>query len=519
MLLKLKMWESPVRFRGCAATVMLRFDSNFRQVRTPFFSIILYGLPFPATHRNGANVTVKLTAELTVGLIDKTIVESASCPGLFCPTIAADGILTRIRTPGGMVSCIQLAALAKVMERSGCLQLLITNRANIQLRSVDNLTEFDLNDLQDAGLAAKNPDVDHLRNVMTSPMAGLELGAFDVVPALREIERYICQTPKLVALSAKFSIGIDGGELVSIRDRANDIWLVAENGGYRLVLNLGQEWRSEIVSEDPVGLVRAVADRYLQYADQVVNQSVKHRRSRKPRLRDVVECIGKERFLDGLVDCKISENRETVSHVPTFGEFGKAELLHSQLLHSQKDPDRIGLEIVCPLGKLTIEQINGLIAVLEWFDLGEVRLTPWQTLIIPNVLRSSLKSIKIALTEIPLNPNANHPARGVVACSGKSGCASAATHAQEHAQLLIAQLAKYPDRSFPSIHISGCEKLCAQPRGRDSGDSMGRDIVLIGHEVDGTERYSIEQYGLRYGRLCPDDAIAQIITSLNARND
>ncbi|MCY7406790.1 MAG: hypothetical protein LH631_05255 [Alkalinema sp. CAN_BIN05] len=455
-------------------------------------------------------MTVKLTAELT----DKSIVESVSCPGLFCPTIAAEGVLTRIRTPGGIVSCVQLAALASVMERSGCLQLLITNRANIQLRSVENLTEFDLNALQDVGLAARNPDVDHLRNVMTSPMAGLELGAFDVVPALREIERYICQTPKLAALSAKFSIGIDGGELDSIRDRANDIWLVAENGGYRLVLNLGQEWRSDIVSEDPVGLVRAVADRYLQYADQVVNQSVKHRRSRKPRLRDVIECVGKERFLDGLVDCKISENRETVSHVPTFGELGEAELLHSQ-----KDPDRIALEIVCPLGKLTIEQINGLIAVLEWFDLGEIRLTSWQTLIIPNVLRSSLKSIKIALAEIPLNPNANHPARGVVACSGKSGCASAATHAQEHAQLLIAQLAKYPDRSFPSIHISGCEKLCAQPRGSDPGDSMGRDIVLIGREVDGTERYSIEQYGLRYGLLCPDDAIAQIITSLSAKND
>jgi ferredoxin-nitrite reductase len=453
-------------------------------------------------------VAVKLTAELTDKSTDKSIVELASCPGLFCPTIAIDGILTRIRTPGGIVSCGQLSTLARVMERSGCLQLLITNRANIQLRSVENLTEFDLNDLQDAGLAARNPDVDHLRNVMTSPMAGLELGAFDVVPALREIEQYICETSKLAALSAKFSIGIDGGERVSVRDRANDIWLVAENGGYRLVLNLGQEWRSEIVSENPVALVRAVADRYLQYADQVVNKSVKHRRSRKPRLRDVIEWIGKERFLDGLVNCTISE--DTASHVPTLGKRGEAELLHLQ-----EDPHRIGLEIVCALGKLTIEQINGLITVLEGFDLGEIRLTPWQTFIIPNVLRSSLESIKIALSAIPLNPNANHPARGVIACSGKSGCASAATHAQEHAQRLIAQLAKYPDRSFPSIHISGCEKLCAQPRRSDTD----RDIVLIGREVNGTERYSIEQHGLQYGLLCPDDAINHITTSLNARND
>ncbi len=458
---------------------------------------------------------------MTAELIDKSLAELTSCPGLFCPTIAIDGVLTRIRTPGGMVSCIQLAALARVMERSGCSQLLITNRANVQLRSIQNLTEDDLNDLQDAGLAARNPDIDHLRNVMTSPMAGLELGAFDVVPALREIERYICETPKLATLSAKFSIGIDGGELVSVRDRTNDIWLVAENTGYRLVL--GEESPSDIVSDNPVGLVRAVADRYLNYVPYVVNKSVNHRRSRKPRLRDVIEYVGKERFLDGLLNCRIlehRENRKTVSRGPTLG---KTELLDSYLLHSQEDPDRIALEIICPLGKLTIKQINGLIAVLEWFDLSEIRLTPWQTLIIPNVLRSSLESIKIALAEIPLNPNSNHPARGIVACSGKSGCISAATHAQEHAQLLITQLEKHPDRSFPSIHISGCEKLCAQPRDQSRGDHRDGDIVLVGYEVNGTERYRVEQYGLRYELqdqlLCPEDAIVHIITSLNAQND
>lgn len=451
-----------------------------------------------------------MTVELTdkIELIDQSIVELASCPGLFCPTIAVDGILTRIRTPGGIVSYVQLSVLARVMERSGCFQLLITNRANVQLRSVENLTEFDLNDLQSSGLAAKNSNVDHLRNVMISPMAGLESGAFDVVPALQQIERYICETPKLAALSAKFSIGIDGGELLSVRDRANDIWLMAESGGYRLFL--GDE-RSDIVSDDVVGLVSAVADRYLEYANQVMNRSVKYRRSRKPRLRDVIECIGKERFLDGLVGFEILEDKEirdTASHVPTLGEFGDTELLHSQV-----DPDRIALEIVCPLGKLMIEQVNGLISVLGYFDLSEIRLTPWQTLIIPNVLRSSLNSIKTALAKIPLNPNANHPARGVVACSGKSGCASAATHAQEHAQQLISQLTKYPDRSFPSIHISGCEKLCAQPKSKDTT----RNIVLAGCEVDGTERYNLERYGMQYGLLCPDDAIAQIITSLNPK--
>ncbi len=243
---------------------------------------------------------------------EREISEPVSCPGLYCPTIASDGILTRIRIPGGQVSVEQLAVLIQVMGRSNCSSLLITNRANVQLRSAGNLNPADLEALQCAGLAAKNPAIDHLRNIMASPMAGLESGAFDVMPALFELEKYICETPSLAQLSAKFSIGLDGGEQVSVRDRANDIWLIANSSGYGLVLNLGdEEWDTGLVG-DAVSLVKRVVDRYLGYLDQYLDQysnqfaefknSHKHRRSRKPRLRDVVDLVGKGRFFEGLRD-------------------------------------------------------------------------------------------------------------------------------------------------------------------------------------------------------------------------
>lgn len=429
-----------------------------------------------------------------------------TCPGLFCPTIASDGVLTRIRIPGGQVSIEQLMVLTQVMGRSSCLDLLITNRANVQLRLAQHLNPNDLAALQCAGLSAQNPAIDHLRNIMASPMAGLEADAFDVTPALVELEQYICETPGLARLSAKFSIGLDGGERSSVRDRANDVWLIANDAGFELVLSLGdgEEWWTGLVG-DAVSLVKRVADRYLIGLDQYERQSAKfkhspkHRRSRKPRLRDIIALVGKAGFLEEGAGSAARTGGGDKSGA------GLAGLAENSLLHLQSDADRIAIEIICPLGKLELDQIKGLIRVLSQFDLSQIRLTPWQTLIIPHVLRSDLPHLKEALMQIPLNPNANHPARGIVACSGKTGCQSAATHAQEHAQQLIAKLEKLTDRfearSFPTLQISGCEKLCAMPR--------GSEITLVGCEINGEERY---------GDLLPGEAIDRVIQQIQLLN-
>jgi ferredoxin-nitrite reductase len=43
----------------------------------------------------------------------------ATCPGLFYATPAADGILSRIRIPGGIISSQQCRAIADIAEQHG----------------------------------------------------------------------------------------------------------------------------------------------------------------------------------------------------------------------------------------------------------------------------------------------------------------------------------------------------------------------------------------------------------------
>ena len=389
--------------------------------------------------------------------------EPVSCPGLFCPTIAQDGVITRIRTPGGRVLRSQLETLVQVAASIGCPEVLITNRANLQLRSIARVDAIGLQLLQQAGLAAA-PEVDHLRNVMASPLAGWDANAIaDVLPIVAALDSYLSRSLYLQPLSAKFSIGMDGGESVSVRDRLNDIWLVAESANaFRLVLSLGEEVRTEVVTRDCVRLVDAIARVYLVQIDRF--SAVKRlRRSGRARLRDVVRGMGVDRFLGDLGDSLGG------------GSGGLGETLVNRANAIRPYGGLVYTEIIMPIGYVQLSQIRSLIQILSQFNLSEIRLTPWQTIIIPNVAESPLLALENVLTLNGLNPSKTHPARGIMACSGRSGCQSAATHAKEHALKLIQRFTGV-DRSFPSIHISGCEKRCAQPK--------DGDITMIGIESE-----------------------------------
>jgi ferredoxin-nitrite reductase len=101
--------------------------------------------------------------------------EPLVCPGLFYATPAQDGAIYRIRTPAGRLTSQQSSVVAHFAEQMGDGYLQITNRANLQIRSVHMLAPAPiLSAFQDVGLAAPMAGVDHLRNIMASPTAGID---------------------------------------------------------------------------------------------------------------------------------------------------------------------------------------------------------------------------------------------------------------------------------------------------------------------------------------------------------
>ena len=95
------------------------------------------------------------------------------CPGILHAVQAKDGLLTRIRVPGGMITPRQLTAVAELSASFADGHVEITSRSNLQLRAIQ---KKDLNSviqgLDSAGLLP-SPEHDRVRNIVTSPFAGL----------------------------------------------------------------------------------------------------------------------------------------------------------------------------------------------------------------------------------------------------------------------------------------------------------------------------------------------------------
>jgi len=435
--------------------------------------------------------------------------ERATCPGLFYTTSAQDGILSRIRIPGGLLNSFQLQAIADLALAFSGGYVQVTNRANLQLREVQSIPTEVLTRLIELGLASGTASVDHLRNIMTSPTAGIDPQALiDTRPFVNQWDEYIGAHSHLAELSAKFSICFDGGEAVSVRDRPNDIGLVAVidemDVQFRLHLSLGERGEAPrdvgvyVLPEESLLVLAALAKVYRDYTMQ-------HGGRRKPRLRELLNDWGVEAYLQ-VVECHLpsplrrSDTRDTLP-IAMYGHLG---------VHPQRQSGFSYIGVVLPLGRLDTQQMQGLAALAAQHGNGTLRLTPWQNVLITDIPNQRVAEVQKAIEHLGLHSSASHPGSAIVACSGKTGCLSSATDTKGHALILTAYLEQHITLEHPvNIHFSGCEKSCAQHH--------SSDIALLGVATNNTESYHVyvgnnhSNFGQELYRECPFEQLPQLI--------
>jgi ferredoxin-nitrite reductase len=453
--------------------------------------------------------------------------EQLVCPGLFYATPAQDGVIYRIRTPAGILTSEQASVVAQFAEQMGDGYLQVTNRANLQIRSTQVAAPLPmLSAFQDAGLAASMSGVDHLRNIMASPTAGIDPHIMlDTRPLIEALDATIVQHEEFAGLPAKFSVGFDGGELVSVRHHPNDIWLVAaadqsastgepQPTSFRLLFNAGHGQELDtgllICPEDCVPLVVAIAHVYLAH----VGRNGSHATAKKPRLRQVIAQQGITRYLEHLQQ----HLPFALPHHPAVMARSAEVAPHSRHIgaHPQRQPGLSYLGLVAPLGRLTIAQFQALADLAQVYGGGTLRLTPWQNVLIPDVPTVRASALRQAVERLGLYDSATHPWSALVACTGNRGCHASATDTTGHALQLVNRLAQQGHLDQPvNIHVSGCTKSCAQHH--------KSDIALLGMTVqhgDATaEGYQVHVRGgdQPFGRVLSDAVPAVDIPDLMVR--
>ncbi|GGO68408.1 nitrite reductase [Nocardioides deserti] len=191
------------------------------------------------------------------------------CPGALRPWPADDGLLVRLRLPGGRVPAASLLALAEVAERYGDGRVHVTGRANLQVRALPGEPDGG------AGPARLRPDVlaaveatgllpsrthDLARNLMASPQTGLAGGRADLRRLVDGLDATLLADPALGGLPGRFLLVLDDrGDLA---DRSCDLGVVALDAELGQ-LRVGDGWGPVVPLADAPRTVVDLARRFL----------------------------------------------------------------------------------------------------------------------------------------------------------------------------------------------------------------------------------------------------------------
>jgi precorrin-3B synthase len=408
----------------------------------------------------------------TVGADEAPAIRDA-CPSVHEPFAQLDGALVRIRVPGGVLSARALRAISAAASAYGT-ALEITSRANLQIRGVSPGSHAPLvRALVEAGVALGDAAADARRNVLASPTAGVDPGELtDTRSLIAVIVDALIGAPG-GGLSPKFGVLVDGGGVVNLRGRRQDICLGAvrlNTGSWGYEVRLAQSL-PELPGTQPIWVVRPqeAGNLVLGAVDLMVQQGGPGgRMSGLVALRGADEVLGlvaERRQLD-LTEVRPDDLGPTAA--PSLRPIG---------VMPQRHPDHVMVGGMPVLGRLSAGQLEEIADAAERFcardDGAEVRLTPWRSVVIPDVPLEAATSALRDLEELGLAVDATDPALNVVACAGRTGCPSSFTDAQRDARATVDALRATKPASRFTVHLSGCSKRCA-----DSATDF--DVTLVG---------------------------------------
>jgi precorrin-3B synthase len=372
------------------------------------------------------------------------------CPGALRPMESGDGLIVRIRPRCGALAIADLRVIADIAARTGNGLIDLTRRANVQVRGLKPERLPGLwADLSERGLIDDSAEAEAVRNVMLSPLAGLDSSEMaDVRTVARQIEHALVTDPALQRLPAKFSFIVDGGGLLPLDAERADIRLRAVRDGIALGVDRpdGVAWLGSAMPDAAAAVAVRTAQAFLAL-----------RPDTRVRLRDLSASALAE------LQARLAPHLAPLTSSP-----------------ARQDAKRLLGEVACkgrvvaagfaaPFGRVEAGNLCALADAAARLDIAEFRLSPWRALYAPVNDAQIAHALLEAASACGFITNANDPLALIDACPGAPGCRSTSLDTRAAARALAPLLAAMGCRSG---HISGCAKGCARSR--------PADLVLVG---------------------------------------
>ncbi len=397
--------------------------------------------------------------------------------GLFHVAPAQDSFMLRLRIPACELTAAQLHGVADLANELGGGYAHITTRGNLQVR------EFKPRDIikvltrvQELGLTSRGSGADNVRNITASPNSGFDPDELiDVRPFAKGLHHYILNHRDLYGLPRKFNVAFDNGGSISVAADTNDIGFVAvrvgeagrggsdavEPGIYFRVQLGGISGHGDFAKDTGLLIRPHEAVAVSAAMIRVFAESGDRTNRKKARLKYVLAQWGVEKFIEetqkklafrlGRLPLEACEpRRPVVKH----GWLGAAR-------QSQPGLNSIGLG--APAGRMTARQMHALADLAIHYGKGELRLTVWQSVIVPHVPDAFVETFKRSAARWGFFHEATAAAGGVIACTGNRGCKYSSADTKGHAVALMKHLGGAKRVEMPvNIHFTGCPHSCAQ---------------------------------------------------------
>jgi precorrin-3B synthase len=348
------------------------------------------------------------------------------CPGVLALHDAADGLLARVRLPGGRLAPAALDAVAGLAADLGNGIVELTSRASLQVRG---LAAGDASEaaarLRAAGLAPSLAH-DRVRNILASPHAGrLQTSVSPTDDLVAALDRGLCADPRLAALPGRFLFGVDDGGPGLAGPRC-DVTLVADGGG---AFGLALAGLPTTLRGEGPRLALDAARTFLRLRDgawrvaQVADGPARIARALGGELRDGGAPLG-------------------AGTAPAPGALTQCDGL-------------VAITALAPLGRLDCATAARLAGLGEW------RLSPARTLTIVDVPPRRAARLLAELERIGLVVAPGSGWEGLTACAGRGACASARADVRALAERRVALRGP----GSPPEHWAACERACGRPAG------------------------------------------------------
>jgi ferredoxin-nitrite reductase len=418
----------------------------------------------------------------------------------------ANAAMLRLRMTGGRISKEKLEAIIHICEKYRINRIHCTTCQTIQLHNIPFEIVADvMTDAIESGFYTLGGGGDFPRNVMVSPLSGVEMGEnFDVFPYAEKTAEYLLTQIDAVKMPRKLKVCFSNSEANAVHATFRDLGFISRKdgkfdvycaGGMGINPKMGVKVAEAVGGEKIIYYIKAMIALFCQYGNYE-NRS-------KARTRYMQDVLGEnlvsefnlklnEAIGEGGLDIEVTQNEPKKSGI-------KAEF-NSKLVTEQKQEGLYAVKFHPVGGNPTLQNLKDIYEAIKDMEEVALRVAPDESIYIINCSGDEVNKVLEAVKD-----GAKKDIEQSVACIGASICQQGLRNSQSLLAEILDAVKPYDfdADALPIIHISGCMSSCGTHQigsigfhGKvkmvDKKPVPGFTISINGSDIQGQEKFGEE---------------------------